>query len=257
MKKPKRVWAIAYIDRNFLPQLPEELKHYGYTDIKCYVPTVRLLKKQFKGKDQFEFVPLLLNYGFFKIPYEKACDSEWLSELRQRIGAIYGWVKDPTKNLSEKVILRADNSGMTKGMPGDNLEDDQNMAELYRNLPQCALAKTKEVLALKKSADVLSVFSDEDIDRISIGDYITLKGYPFDNVPAEVLEINKKKQHVKVRLDISSNLDVVTVSFENVFYTIYSSQDPDDPMRETSLDEIESYRTTDGILFNLDLNEID
>lgn len=257
MSKPEHVWAIAYIDRNFLHRVQADLAHYDYDDVECYIPTVRMLKKKFKGKDQFEFLPLLLNYGFFKIPYECACQPEWLMQLRTRIGAIYGWVKDPTKTLSESVHLRADNAGMEDGMQEDELEEDENLAEIYRNLPQCAIATEKEIQNLKDAADTLSIFSKEDIDRIEEGSYIVLKGYPFDNMPAQVLEINHAQEYVKVKLDIDSVMDVVKVSFENVFYTVYSAHDADGGMREESLESLSDRnktRITDKLFHNINLN---
>ena len=256
MSDQKYVWAIAYINRDSLHKVEEELKQYEYEFIDCYVPTVRMLKKKFKGKDQFEFLPLLFNYGFFKIPYEHACNPDWLISLRSRIECIYGWVKDPTKAISEIPHLRSDNKDSDIGRDLSDFEEESILAEYYRNLPQCALATDKEVNRLKKSSDTLSVFSEEDIDRIKEGDHIILKGYPFENIPAEVLKINKSKKFVQVRLDIESHMKTIKVSFENVFYTVYSGDNPEGNMKEQLIEDINlrnPNRSKDSIYHNIDL----
>ena len=61
-------WAIAYINRDFIDRVEIDLgKYKKYEAVKAYIPTVRILRKKFKGKDIFEHVHLLFNYGFFQI----------------------------------------------------------------------------------------------------------------------------------------------------------------------------------------------
>ena len=201
----KDVWLIAYINRSYISIANEELESYEYDEIEAYIPTVRLLKKQFKGKQVFEFVPLLFNYGFFKMPYEKACNTEYISELRQRITCIYGWVKDPIKAMGKNPHLRVDNEGLIKA------------------IPKAALATDEEVSRLIKASDSMSIYNTEDLDRIKAGDYIKLEGYPFDGMPAEILSINKKKREVVVKLLLDVMVKKVTVSFDNVFYSVYKN----------------------------------
>lgn len=222
-----KIWAIAYIKRDFIDYVEKELNDYGYDKVEAYIPTVRLLKKKFKGKNQYEFVPMLFNYGFFKIPYKDACNPDFLKELRHRISCIYGWVKDPTKVILEDKPIFVDGA-----------------------LPKAAIATDEEIARLIKASDLMSVYNKEDIDKIKPGEYIKLQGYPFDNMPAEVVRINHHKKEVIVKLLMDAIVKEVTVSFENVFYSIYKSFAEDS--REISLDEIgERYgnNTVDHLVF--------
>lgn len=221
MGNNKEVWVIAYINREFINIAEEELRKYGHTDIEAYIPTVRLLKKKFKNKNIFEFVPLLFNYGFFKVPYYKAVNPDYLMELRHHITCIYAWVKDPAKNINSngKSNLKKNNEGTT------------------RALPMYAIASDTEVSRMIKTSDSMSIYNSEDLDRFKPGDYIKLEGYPFENMPATIISINKKKGSVKVKLDIGSLVKEVEVSFENIFYSIYKNFDENS--RESSTDDLE------------------
>lgn len=217
-KNSKRtVWCIAYINRDHIHTVEEELRKYNY-DVVAYIPTVKILKKQFKGKSIFEFVPLLFNYGFFKIRYKDATNSDFLLELRNRITCLVGWVKDPTKTMSRAPRLRTDNA--------DNIS----------GIKAAATATDKEIARLTKESAAMSIYSAEDLSKFKKGDYIKLKGYPFDDMPAEIISINLKKREVRVSLLLEMLVKEVTVSFENVFYTIY--QGLDEKSKEDSYDEL-------------------
>lgn len=209
------VWVVAYINRDHIAIAQEELTKYGHKDVEAYIPTVRLLTKKFKGKNHFEFVPLLFNYGFFKIPLKKAKNPDFLMELRHHITCIYAWVKDPAKVQG---TLRKDNKGSRDA------------------LPAAAIASDKEVARMIKASQSMSIHCAEDLDRFRPGDYLKLEGYPFEGMPAEIISINKRKGEVRVRLGIENIMKEVTVSFENVFYTIY--KDYSEEGREKSTDEM-------------------
>jgi transcription antitermination factor NusG len=236
-KENNYIWAIAFINRKYINTTQDELTMYGYDDIEAYIPTIKVLKKQFKGKKLFEFVPLLFNYGFFKIKYEDACNYEYLSSLRQRITSIYAWVKDPVKLNDIDRNLRADNNNFIDAMP------------------RAAVATDKEIANLVKASKSMSVYSQEDLKQFSKGDYIKLEGYPFDGMPAEIIKINHKKGEVKVKLLIEAMVREVTVSFENVFYTIYKNFSEES--KESSTDELkERYgsNAVDFIVWNKKIN---
>ena len=203
------VWVIAYINRKFVKNIENELRTYKY-NVEPYIPMIKVLKKKYKGKDIFEFVPLLMNYGFFKVSYHDACNPDFLMELRYRVSAIYGWVKD---------FSRLNTDGVPK-------ED--------KALPAIALATDAEVTRLIKSTEVLNIYSKDELDRFKPGDWITLKGYPFDNMPAEIVKIKKKSQEVVVKLQMELAFKTITVSFENIFYSIYDEES----IKEDSLDDL-------------------
>lgn len=228
----KDIWCIAYINRDFIHRVEEEMKKYGYK-IDTYIPTVRVLKKKFKGKDIFEFIPLLFNYGFFKVPYEDACNPDYLMELRNRIGCIYGWVKDPAYTINNPHIRRKDS---------------------YDALPASAFASDAEISKLIKTSGEINVYSEEEINKLKVGDYINLKGYPFDNMPAEILNINLHKREIKVSLLLDVVLSkIVTVSFENVFYTVYQGYD-DSLSKDLNFDEMDFQKkgSKDRNMYNSD-----
>lgn len=229
-KQSDYVWVIAYIKRDFIDRVEQDLLEYGYGAVKVYIPTVRVLKKQFKNRNIYEYVPLLFNYGFFQLPFEKACDAEFLRQLRINIPAIHSWVSDPIRALKDNPKLRYDNlSGHTK----------------------VALATEDEIATLLKASENMSVFSDGLIDQLHIGQTITLRGYPYDNMVAEIVKINKKTKKVKVKLLLETYITQAVVSFENIFYTVYSNYD--DSCREESLDEIDfrGKRNLDKIYANI------
>lgn len=234
------IWCIAYINRNFINLVSEELNEYGYEDVEAYIPTVKVLKKKFKQKQEFEEVPLLFNYGFFRVSYDNACNEEYLSMLRQRITAIYGWVKDPSIIMEQKPPLKD---------PKGEDEDDFTLHYMEK-VPRAAVATDQEVAEMVKSARKMNIFSEEDIDSLKKGDYIVLKGYPFDDLPAEVISVSKKRKEVRVKLLLDTAMSEVKVSFENIFYTIYSSFDSN--MKETIESELNLSSDADleRVLFN-------
>lgn len=233
------IWCIAYINRNFINHVQGELKEYGYDEVEAYIPTVKVLKKKFKNKQEFEEIPLLFNYGFFKVPYEKACNEEWLGMLRQRVTAIYGWVKDCSDVIEKRPSLK-------------EAEEDEFIPNFIEKVPRTAVATDKEVSEMVKSARSMNIFSEDDINSLKKGDFIVLKGYPFDDLPAEVLSISKKRKEIKVKLLLDTAMSDVKVSFENVFYTIYNSFDSN--MKETIESELNMSTDADmeRVLYNKD-----
>ena len=252
------VWAIAYIHREYLSRTGYEIEFYGYDKlgIEAYIPTVRLLKKKFKGKNQFEIIPLLFNYGFFKIPLKSACDPNFLLDFKKRMSCIYGWVKDGIKIDHINPKLTSKNLGFHESLKAIDFENEEVLASKLRRFVHCAIASNKEVESIKKSADEISLFNEEDLKQISKGDLITLKGYPFEGLTAEVVEINFAKQFIKVNLGIDSIMKEVKVSFQNVIYTVYSGHDPDEGFREKSIEELgkNNPRFSDKLEFNFNFS---
>lgn len=231
-------WCVAYINRDHLGRVKRDLKKFKNfmrqvdpsipskdLKIEAYIPTVRFVKKNFKGKEVFETVPLLFNYGFFKVPKYLARNPEWLTNLRKHIACVQGWVNDPARIYVKKPNLRPDN---TQG----------DIKVLKHSPPACATVTDREIEAMIKASEKHSVFSDIEISKLSPGDTITLKGYPFDNIPAEIVSIHKQAKKVTVKLLLDSMMTEVKVSFENIFYTVYSDYDDERGLKEKSLDDV-------------------
>lgn len=247
--RPDYVWVIAYINRDYIDRVEVDLREHGYGAVRVYIPTVRILKKQFKNKNIYEYVPLLFNYGFFLIPFNKACDADFLINMRIKIPAVYSWVSDPIAVLKKKPKLRMDN------------KETPEMIGKYKVLKKkvgtakVAIAREYEIAELMKTSEHMSVFSDDVIDQLEEGSFIILKGYPYENMPAEIISINKAKKTVKVKLLLETMMAEVMVHFENIFYTVYS--DLKEHGKEKSLDEMgeNNHRSLDKIYAQITYND--
>lgn len=216
METPDYLWAVAYVNKAFMQHIPNDLITFGYGDIKYNIPTVRVLKKRFKGKSFYDEVPLLFNYGFFRIPIEGACDKDYLQRLKVSINGIYNWLyKSGVERVEETKTF------ISTVDPDFEIERvsliNQVLVESVRIL---------EIARLKRIALENSIYSSDDITKLSVGRFIVLKGYPFDNIPAEVLSVHPRREEVKVRLlvgnDMGNAFSEATVNFSNIFYSIYS-----------------------------------
>ena len=109
-------------------------------------------------------------------------------------------------------------------MPGRNskeLDEDGVETGKYVPTPQVETVKFKEIIRLRNIGLVESVYSSTDLDNVKPGSFIILKGYPFDGLPAEVIEIKKRSQKLKIKLLLDTFSNNITVDFANVFYTVY------------------------------------
>lgn len=218
------VWCIAYIKPDLMDEAQNHLDRYEeYTDIEIYIPTVKILKKVYKNKPQFKEVPLLFNYGFFKLPKDLACNTEALWLLRERIGVIFSWVKPSQVKPIVKVT-----------------DLDINYSKL-----NVATATDEEIATLSKTAKELSVHDSQEVQGLKTGDTVILQGYPFEGLYARVIEINGKSKRVKVKLNAEGMMQMVEVDFQNVFYTVYNSGNENSLMNHTDINKISSNLVTE------------
>ena len=108
MKTPY-VYCIFRLDRKFYKRINSDLKCRGYKHVKAIVPTISVLKKSRKGKNEYEDVPLLFNYGFIKMKPEKAFDRYYLNKLKRDIPGILSFMKSLDYRPKRK-RLRVDNA---------------------------------------------------------------------------------------------------------------------------------------------------
>ena len=209
----KYSWLVAYIDASHIDRVEKDLlKHPEYKNIKAYIPTIKLLKKSFKGKNEFEDVPLLFNYGFFRVPRKHAIHKNFLEAMQENIACIYAWVKDPMKVINAKPKIRPD---------GKSVYDDSDVP--------VATATAEEVVELVKNSGNFSIHDGDDIKNLKPNDVIIMHGYPFDGVKARILEVDVVKETMKVEIMIFDQLNPVKiVSFDNIFYTVYHNEGYDD-----------------------------
>ena len=206
-KKTKYVYAIFYLERKYFQTINKELQYYKYDDLKAIVPTLRILKKSIKGKMNFEEVPLLFNYGFLRMPAEKAYSRPYLNKLKKRITGIRTFLKDTQTIFPRKKRVRIDN------------------AEDFDDFSIVATCPRKEVRRFRRLAKENKRFSVEDITNIKIGDYIVLKVYPYEGVDATVLDINLKANTVKLMLYPENGKMEINLPFDHVIYSVYSNYD--------------------------------
>lgn len=223
-KTPKYLWAIAYIDSSLVGQLEKDLKKSNqYQGMVAVVPTIKVLKKHFKGKETFQDVPLLFHYGFIKIPYLYAINPDMLEKLRNDISCISHWVQD-----------------RALGNPHAKV----------------ALVKPSEVKRMIKFAQENNTHSEQDINNLKVGQIITLMGYPFEGLDARIISINLKKKQVEVEVKLSSEvlgdegewatLRTISISFDNVFYTAYNGSYHDDYNKEKTLTDYQHKKLNNG-----------
>jgi|TARA_R110000803_G_scaffold48460_1_gene100666 transcription antitermination factor NusG len=206
-------------------------------DITIKIPMVKVLKKKFKGKEHYDEVPLMLNYGFVRVPKDKITNPEYFTDLRHKVSCIVGF----PKVLGEKT-------------------------------PTIATATIREVNRVMKMGKKLSIYTGHDFNTLGgrdtirklyephindMGEFedgkiINLKGYPFDGVDAQVCKIKFNKEEVDVLLQMGFGDEIVakpvTISFHNLFYTIYDNHLTEE-MREVSLEDIKA-QTQDENIFD-------
>lgn len=222
MKKREKVWCICHIDTKLYTQIEKDLKKEGYKDFKVYIPTISILKRRSKGKDIYEEVPMLFSYGFIRMPRELAFSRNFLYKLKKQIPGIFSWVKSPEPLHQKKIKTRIQN------------------AEDWDDFSIVATVTKKEIRRFKRISKENKVYSKYDIAQLNVGDYIVLRGYPFEGVQANVLEISLSEKQIKVKLFPNGGEIEIWLPFENVLYSIYLDPDPD----KLAYDYIEdSYQT--------------
>lgn len=236
MCNDKNVYCIAYINNKLSDKLERDLEKADMP-ISVKIPMVRILKKQFKGKQHFVDVPLMLNYGFVKVPESQLTNPEFFIQIRQKINCIVGF----PKVLGEKI-------------------------------PTIATATIMEVKRVIRMGRKLSVFTGLDFNTVEgrdiirknyephvndngqwvEGKLICLKGYPFHEVDAKVCRIKFKKEEVDVILQLGSGDKITsqpaTVSFANLFYSVYDDGLSEE-MRENSIEGIQE-NSSDDLIFD-------
>lgn len=182
------VWLIAHIRANLINTIDGDIEKSLYPYIRPSIPKIRILKKQFKGSQYFDEVPLLFNYGFFKMPYNEACNLSILDYLKANINGIHSWLFKRYKTPNPLKVY--------------TLEEE-------------------EVIRLMHLSKYESIYNGSSITEKMIGSIVSLKGYPFDNMSGELLSINPKREEAKVRLMLGDITRDVIISFGNLFYSAY------------------------------------
>lgn len=223
------VYCIFYLERDYYKRIDKDLERYGYGKlVRAIIPTVRILKKTVGCKEIYEEVPILFNYAFMRIPRSLSYSRDFMNKLKRKIPGIRGWVKSPETLHPRKIKRRIDNM------------------EVFDDFSLVATATKKEVRYFQKLSKLNKRFSVEDIVNIHIGDYLVLKGYPYDGVDATVLEVNHNTQMVKLLLYPQMGRMEISLPFDQVIHTVYANYDPE--LLSISDQEIDMARITEAAI---------
>lgn len=217
----KIVWLIAYIDANHLNRVEADLKKLPqFKGVIPYIPTVKVLRKTFKGKQHFEEVPLLFNYGFFGVPRKYAVHKNYLDLLQENVNAIFSWVRDPLKKINTKVA----------GLKESKIKDHHI---------SIATTTSSKIAEFINDSFKFSAHDSTEIDALTPGQIIILHGYPFEGIEAEIVSLNIPKKKAYVKILIFDQKKEIEVSFDNLIYTIYHNKNYDDSLSAVqSLDQM-------------------
>lgn len=181
-------WMIIYIDRNkfFDTDIEKVEKEYG---IEIVVPVTRVLKGKHRGRNNYEDVPYLFNFGFLRVPKFRRYDIDYLVKLKREIPLLLGFLRDTT-------------------LPSQGFN--------------FAMISSREVNRIIRDAGQSFIYSEHQEENIKIGDSIKLSGYPFEGLYGVVEKINKEKQNMVISIEISNGAPLkITVPFFNIYYTMY------------------------------------
>lgn len=207
--KHKYVYCIFYLEQKYYQRIKMDLKERGYTHIRPIIPTVSVLKKTHKGKMIFEDVPVLFNYGFMRMPSEYAYSRPFLNKLKRDIPGIRTFLRD-TKTMHER----------KKKARIDNAED-------FDDFSIVATCTKEEVRRFKRISKENKKYSVDDLINLKPGDYLVLKGYPYEGVDATVKDVDFKNRLVKLILYPENGKMEIRLPFDNVLYSVYQNYDPD------------------------------
>lgn len=204
------VYCIFYIERDYYTTINQELEEKGYgKKLRAIVPTVRILRKVVHGREIYEEVPILFNYAFMRIPRELAYSREFMNKLKKQINGIRGWLKSPESLHPKKIKKRIDNM------------------DIFDDFSVVATATKKEVRHFQRLSRQNKRFSVQDIMNIKVGDYIVLKGYPYNGIDATVVNVNHTTKTVKLILYPQMGKMEISLPFDQVIDTVYSNYDPE------------------------------
>lgn len=199
--KPKP-WMVIYIDKSYIDGIEKWENMYG---IEIVIPTVTVWKGKVRGKNKYDEVPFLFNFGFMRVKPDSRYDIDYLIKLKREVPVIAGYLKDTTK-------------------PDEGFN--------------YAMVSSKEVNAVLSASDEASIFGD-DIDKVlKVGDSIQLIGYPFSGIYGNIKKINKSNETVTISAAIGDNQTDIIVPFYNVYYTMYHYEEDGKDYKEQSIEDI-------------------
>ena len=221
-RKAPYVYCICRVDTKSWKGINSSLQERGYSDIKCFVPTVQVLSSSKDKKHQYRDVPLLFNYGFVRMRSTQAYNRQFLRELSQNVQGITGFLKSLDYMHPKKLRRRIDNA--------EDWDDFSKVATVSRE-------EFKYYLDLAKANQIYHL---SDV-AVKAGETVILKKYPFDGLIAKVLDFNFSNKTVMVEI-YPGNGSVIKLQLplDNILYTPYDNYDEDNLLVNSSNWDVES-----------------
>lgn len=221
-RKAPYVYCICRVDTKFWKGINSSLQERGYSDIKCFVPTVQVLSSSKDKKHQYKDVPLLFNYGFVRMRSTQAYNRQFLRELSQNVQGITGFLKSLDYMHPKKLRRRIDN------------------AEDWDDFSKVATVSREEFKYYQDLAKANQIYHLSDV-AVKAGETVILKKYPFDGLIAKVLDFNFSNKTVMVEI-YPGNGSVIKLQLplDNILYTPYDNYDEDNLLVNSSNWDVES-----------------
>lgn len=203
-------YCVFYLEEKYYKDINKDLKDNGYKHVRAIVPTIKFIDHQSsRGRYVDTEVPILFNYGFMKMPTYRVFDRQYMAKMKRLIPGIRGWLKNTeTLHRGRGRRPRVDNL--------DVFDDFSQIARVRRSEVRRFLAITRENSRLKF----------EDITALHIGDFITLRHYPYIGVDAIVKEVDWNNQRVKLETYPQTYKILSWLPMELVIYSVYEDFDP-------------------------------
>lgn len=221
-RKAPYVYCICRVDTKVWKGINSSLQERGYSDIKCFVPTVQVLSSSKDKKHQYKDVPLLFNYGFVRMRLTQAYNRQFLRELSQNIQGIIGFLKSLDYMHPKKLRRRIDNA--------EDWDDFSKVATVSREEFRyyMGLAKANQIYHLSDVA-------------VKAGETVILKKYPFDGLIAKILDFNFSNKTVMVEI-YPGNGSVIKLQLplDNILYTPYDDYYEENLLVNSSNWDVES-----------------
>lgn len=199
----KSVYIVCLLNSRHWENISHDLEIRGYKGILPIIPKIKIFKNLKVGKVSYEYKPLLFEYGFLKMSSKKAYNRAFLRRLCKDIPGIKYIVKDTISIFPKKKRKRIDNAG--------DFDDFSKVATVSKeNIERLLLIAEKN-----------SVFNKEDIIQLSPGDYVILKNYPFEGIPALIGDISLNTKMATVHLYPDSSDILVKIPLDSILYSPY------------------------------------
>jgi len=202
---PGKILSIIRLTKDAIPHVEEDLRRlekFGYPGLEFEIPQIRVIARMSQDETTFVFKPLLLNYGFVRIPIPFAQNPLALSGIREISSVVLSFFYRKKEEMTMEVNLAKE----------EGLDIQPILVETISE---------EELVLLNAEAQKFQVkVTTDDLEE---GSYIVLKQYPFEGLGAKIL---KKKPNGKVQIEILSSSLIIWVDSRNLTYsdlTIYEA----------------------------------